>query len=57
MACAGIVPGEQREEVDGPSPGEVILKKLFAQFVVSAEAKLKYIASQTLVWQNGSMIE
>lgn len=49
MACAGIVPGDQREEVEGPTPGEVVLKKLFAQFLVSAEAKLKYIASQTLV--------
>lgn len=31
------------------SPGEVILKKLFAQFVISSEAKLKLIAKDTLV--------
>ena len=32
-----------------PSPGEFVLKKLFAQFVVNSEVKLKHIASQPLV--------
>ena len=32
------------------SPGEIILKKLFAQFVVSSETKLKFIATQRQVY-------
>lgn len=34
---------------DDFSPGEVILKNLFAQFVVRSDAKLKHIAAQRQV--------
>ena len=34
------------------SPGEIILKKLFAQFVVSSEIKLKFIATQRQVYDS-----
>lgn len=32
-----------------PSPGELILKKLFAQFVVSSKTKLSNITKEPLV--------
>ena len=35
--------------IEDVSPGEVILKKLFAQFVASSDTKLKFIATQKQV--------
>ena len=35
--------------ISSSSPGELILKKLFAQFVVTAESKLKHVSTQPLV--------
>ncbi len=32
-----------------PTPGELVLKKLFAQFVVSSKGKLNHISTQPLV--------
>ena len=36
-------------EADGGSSGEFVLKKLFAEFVVVAERKLRHVCSQPLV--------
>lgn len=52
MASAGSVPSGKKQgegEEQSSSPGELVLKKLFAQFVVTTEAKLKFVASQPLV--------
>lgn len=34
---------------DGLSPGEFVLKKLFAEFAVRSDSKLKFIATQRQV--------
>lgn len=39
---------------DDFSPGELILKKLFAQFVARSDAKLKHIAAQRQVYMNAA---
>ena len=54
MASAGsIATTNRRDEMaaisSSSSPGELILKKLFAQFVVTAESKLKHVSTQPLV--------
>lgn len=41
---------QSASQTEDVSPGEIILKKLFAQFVVSSEAKLKFIATQRQVY-------
>ena len=49
MASAdGLTSTKPKEEIT-PSPGELVLKKLFAQFVVTTESKLKYISTQPIV--------
>ena len=54
MASAGDVTGGGRkgEEMNpgNPSPGELVLKKLFAQFVVCSQSKLNYVMAQPLVY-------
>ena len=55
MASAEDPSGETKGAEDRavvPSPGEIILKKLFAQFVVSSQAKLSHIMTQALVSYN-----
>ena len=53
MASAGSLAGASRRDdvaaLSSYSPGELILKKLFAQFVVTAESKLKHVSTQQLV--------
>lgn len=50
MASAGsLSSANRRVESTSSSPGELVLKKLFSQFVVTTEAKLKFVASQALV--------
>ena len=41
---------QSANHTENVSPGEIILKKLFAQFVVNSEAKLKFIATQRQVY-------
>jgi len=53
MASAGDITGAETkgQEINTgiPSPGELVLKKLFAQFVVYSQSKLNYVMSQPLV--------
>lgn len=47
-SSSGVVSGSVSVS-DNPSPGELILKKLFAQFMVSSKAKLVTITREPLV--------
>ncbi len=49
MASAEVCVSPPADVEGGMSPGEFVLKKLFAEFVALSERKLQHIASQPLV--------
>ena len=49
MASADVSASPSVDVEGGMSPGEFVLKKLFAEFVVLSERKLKSLATQPLV--------
>ena len=49
MASADVNASPSADVEGAMSPGEFVLKKLFAEFVIISERKLKSLASQPLV--------
>lgn len=49
MASAEVCVSPTADVEAGMSPGEFVLKKLFAEFIALSERKLQHIASQSLV--------
>ena len=53
MASADVNASPSADVEGAMSPGEFVLKKLFAEFVVLSERKLKSLATQPLVSPQG----
>ena len=49
MASAEDPSNEETPLIETPSPGELVVKKLFSQFVVSSQTKLNHVSRQPLV--------